>query len=130
MVVFLINKPFEESFDNRINIFNEIILLFGFISTLIINNCSFEEVHNELCGWITIVLILISLIATWVHEIPSVVKELANNCCKSKKNKKKKSGIKSKTIKRIIVRDDPMEKYYNLNANTMIADLNKEKYLV
>ena len=73
---FLAKTPFSKTFDNQINIYNEAVIIVTFISILIMNTYDFLEYTREIWGWVLIVSIAFSLLATWVEVIPGVVKEL------------------------------------------------------
>lgn len=70
--------PFEKTFDNVINILNEAILTFCFISALIMNTFEISDSMIKAWGWLMVGLILTSLLITWVLIMPSVVRQAFN----------------------------------------------------
>ncbi len=75
MLIYLVTvNPFEENMSNLINIYNEGVLVLTFISVLIMNVADFSEFVVRVWGWILIVLILLSLLTTWLITIPPTVK--------------------------------------------------------
>ena len=68
-------KPFSAGGDNFINILNETIIIFTFISVYVMNKCSFSELTIELWGWFLIIPIIISLLATWIISLPDAIEE-------------------------------------------------------
>jgi len=69
-------RPFEELVTNAINIYNETVISFTFISILIMNSCEFTENATKIWGWIIIIEILISLIITWYTTFIPAIKLL------------------------------------------------------
>ena len=87
-------RPFSSRGDNVINIFNEIIAIFIFISVYVINNQSFSELAIKVWGWFFIIPIIISLVATWVISLPDAIEEFKNSLIDlfKKKEKQAKNG--------------------------------------
>eukprot|EP01022_Parablepharisma_sp_SALTPOND_P016411 TRINITY_DN239_c0_g1_i1.p12 TRINITY_DN239_c0_g1~~TRINITY_DN239_c0_g1_i1.p12 ORF type:complete len:189 (+),score=17.27 TRINITY_DN239_c0_g1_i1:8326-8892(+) len=79
----LILRPFEKTINNALNIYNELVVAFVYIAILIINTQSMTTPSIELTGWMLVVLVLGSLVTTWVILLPGALKELfqAINSC-------------------------------------------------
>jgi len=68
-------RPFSAEGDNFINILNETIIIFTFISVYVMNKCSFSELTIKVWGWFLIIPIIISLLATWIISLPDAIEE-------------------------------------------------------
>jgi len=75
MLYLVIVRPFESNYDNLINIYNEFILLFGFCSAFIMNTMNISEFGVQIWGYFLTVLLLSSLLTTWILIMPTTVKQ-------------------------------------------------------
>eukprot|EP00826_Nyctotherus_ovalis_P005375 TRINITY_DN11210_c0_g1_i5.p1 TRINITY_DN11210_c0_g1~~TRINITY_DN11210_c0_g1_i5.p1 ORF type:complete len:149 (-),score=14.28 TRINITY_DN11210_c0_g1_i5:169-615(-) len=62
--------------DNILNIYCEVVTLFTFVSTLIINLLSFAEKAMEIYGWFLVAIVLSALVFCWTLIVPTMVKTL------------------------------------------------------
>jgi len=80
MIFYLITvRPFVKVSDNFLNIYNEFVLLFCFISAYTMNSTFLEEKGISAWGWVMVVLVLSSLLATWILIMPSALKAFINS---------------------------------------------------
>ena len=73
--------------DNIMNIFNEVIIMGCFSSSLFLNLADASENFGKILGWVLIILIGLSLIITWLITLPDLLIESwksINQICKSK----------------------------------------------
>jgi len=71
-----VKKPYKELWDNRINIFNEALISLIFSFEVIINTWNVKDEIIEGFGWLFIILIIVSLVITWILTFPSVILEM------------------------------------------------------
>ena len=79
--------PFDDLVINLLNIYNEVILLIGFITSLVMTLEDFSDTTNKTWGWIIIGMIILSLVLTWMIIFPKVIMEVCQLLGYCKKDK-------------------------------------------
>ena len=133
MLIYIIaTRSFTSAFYTRIHIYNELAILACFGGIFVINLFKVNPNTTETLGIVFLVIILISLVATWVMIIPGIIKDLYktfSNMCKKQKTPgtvlQSKSFVKViKEINKNKVMTEPADKGLN-EFNKHIEDPNK-----
>jgi len=72
----IIIKPFKQTMNNIINIYNEVTLIICFSSAFIMNIFEISDAKMNVLGWVLIAFVLGSLVISWILLLPAMVKEL------------------------------------------------------
>eukprot|EP00826_Nyctotherus_ovalis_P054650 TRINITY_DN7174_c0_g1_i6.p1 TRINITY_DN7174_c0_g1~~TRINITY_DN7174_c0_g1_i6.p1 ORF type:complete len:142 (-),score=18.66 TRINITY_DN7174_c0_g1_i6:86-511(-) len=112
--------PFEKSKDVFINIFNEAVIVFTFVSVIVMNAYELPEFLINLWGWFLIILVVFSLVATWVISLPGVIKSLIKDFKNLfiKKKLKKKPKEKERTVVKVERNDTSHSQYIKPSLKT------------
>ena len=68
-------RPFECSYSNYLNIYNEGIVAGFYVALLVLSSVTISVETQEFIGWLIIGSILVSLAVTWILLLPSAIKE-------------------------------------------------------
>ena len=91
-------RPFSSQGDNLVNILNETIIVFSFISVYVMNNSSLSELAMKVWGWFLIVPIIISLVTTWIISLPEAIEEFTKTFADLFKKKEKQTKARSLSV--------------------------------
>lgn len=116
-------RPFEKREDNIINAFNELVLVFIFASTAVINKCDLSESAVSVWGWIFILLLASSLLLTWIIILPNTFKELKKSITNFFKKKEK-----SKNPDKGEIKSKEMEIEFTAYKSNNVEPLNAERF--
>jgi hypothetical protein len=89
-VYLLCLRPFKTKIDNILNIINEFILVLVFACLAGIQKAELSTNAESKIGWLMIVMVLFSLLFTWVLFVPEIIKgilELLKGCAQSCRRK-------------------------------------------
>ena len=92
-------KPFEELWKNRVEVFNELVVL-----GVTILSTSFANEPNENMGWFIIVVIIVQALANFIFNIVVNARkwyEWVRRKCKSHKNSTKSYSEVQKTERKL-----------------------------
>jgi len=115
LLYIIIIKPFDKSGGNFINTYNEFIIVFSFISVLIMSNYEIPDVIVNIWGWILTIPVILSLLITWYLTLPEMLGELKETItnCFTKKSDKVKEKMKKMKIEQAKDADKERESEYN-----------------
>eukprot|EP01022_Parablepharisma_sp_SALTPOND_P016486 TRINITY_DN2423_c0_g1_i1.p5 TRINITY_DN2423_c0_g1~~TRINITY_DN2423_c0_g1_i1.p5 ORF type:complete len:227 (-),score=5.23 TRINITY_DN2423_c0_g1_i1:179-859(-) len=78
LLYMLVYFPFEGFKNNMLNIYNECVIIAIYIAVFFINVFPTSEYTIEATGWVLIVAVLVSLLATWILLLPAACREVLN----------------------------------------------------
>jgi len=71
--------PFRKLSDNILNLYNEIVVAVIFFEIILINTLKMSQEIKTILGWISIGLVLLSLIVTWILILPGLINDSINS---------------------------------------------------
>lgn len=92
----IVLKPFTANSLNRINVANELIILFAFSGILLINVKDCSDKFISILGWVLVGGVIASLIVAWCTTIPPMVRAFLGKSKRGAREADKKTPELSK----------------------------------
>jgi hypothetical protein len=121
----IIIRPFVDLLTNLMHIFNELVLLFSFVTIFVLDSVNAKADTEETWGLIILITVFISLLSCWGMFLPTTVAGvLAAVSNALKKDDSKAKGKKRKSKRDEIINDKVTENKDSKNkSKAQVEDL-------